>query len=48
MPDAVVVCEKHAGKTERRYLDKTDLAAWLKDYSLGDLWRKGELGSNQW
>ncbi len=47
-PDAVVVCEKHAGKTEMRRLDKTHLDAWLERYSLWDLWRKGELGGNRW
>jgi len=47
-PDAVVVCEKHEGQTEMRRLDKADLAAWLERYSLGELWRKGELGGNRW
>jgi len=47
-PDAVVVCEKHAGRTEMRRLDKTDLADWLQRYSLGALWRSGELGGNRW
>lgn len=47
-PDAVVVCEKHGGQTEMRRLDKADLAAWLERYSLGELWRKGELGGNRW
>lgn len=47
-PDAVVVCEKHAGQTHMRRLDKTDLADWLQRYSLGELWRSGELGGNRW
>ena len=47
-PESVVVCEKHDGKTEMRRLDKADLAKWLKDYRLGDLWRSGELGGNRW
>ncbi|MCB2261655.1 MAG: AAA family ATPase [Candidatus Thiosymbion ectosymbiont of Robbea hypermnestra] len=47
-PDSVVVCEKHAGRTEMRRLDKTDLADWLRRYSLGELWSKGELGGNRW
>lgn len=47
-PESVVVCEKHAGKTEMRRLDKSDLADWLDRYSLGELWRKGELGGNRW
>ena len=47
-PESVVVCEKHDGQTEMRRLDKADLAKWLKDYRLGDLWRSGELGGNRW
>ena len=47
-PESVVVCEKHDGRTEMRRLDKADLAKWLKDYRLGDLWTSGELGENRW
>lgn len=47
-PESVVVCEKHAGKTGMRRLEKSDLADWLERYSLGELWRKGELGGNRW
>lgn len=48
LPESVVVCEKHDGQTEMRRLDKADLAKWLKDYRLGDLWTSGELGGNRW
>ena len=47
-PESVVVCEKHDGRTEMKRLDKADLAKWLKDYRLGDLWTSGELGGNRW
>ena len=47
-PESVVVCEKHDGQTEMRRLDKGDLAKWLNDYRLGDLWTSGELGGNRW
>ena len=47
-PESVVICEKHDGQTEMRRLDKADLAKWLKDYRLGDLWTSGELGGNRW
>ena len=47
-PESVVVCEKHDGRTEMRRLDKGDLAKWLSDYRLGDLWTSGELGGNRW
>lgn len=47
-PDSVVVCEKHRGQTTMRRLDQNELSDWLKDYSLGELWQKGELGGNRW
>ena len=47
-PESVVVCEKHNGGTEMRRLDKAALSDWLKDYCLGELWSKGELGGNRW
>ena len=47
-PESVVICEKHDGQTEMRRLDKNDLAKWLEEYRLGDLWTSGELGGNRW
>jgi len=47
-PESVVVCEKHEGRTTMRRLDQQQLSDWLKSYSLGELWRKGELGGNRW
>lgn len=47
-PESVVVCEKHDSQTEMHRLDKADLTEWLKRYSLGDLWTRGDLGGNRW
>ena len=47
-PESVVICEKHDGQTEMRRLEKNDLAKWLEEYRLGDLWTSGELGGNRW
>ena len=47
-PQSVVVCEKHDGQTDMRRLEKDDLAKWLKDYTLGNLWSSGQLGGNRW
>jgi predicted ATPase len=47
-PEAVLVCEKHQGSTTMRRLDKAALKDWLERYTLGQLWRKGELGGNRW
>lgn len=47
-PETIVVCEKHAGQTELRRLDATQLADWLQNYRLGELWTRGELGGVRW
>ncbi|MBE2284803.1 MAG: AAA family ATPase [Prosthecobacter sp.] len=47
-PECVVVCEKHEGRTEMKRLSAPDLADWLKDYRLGQLWTKGHLGGTRW
>ena len=43
-PDDVLVADRVAGATELHRLDVGKLERWLKDYSLGQLWRKNELG----
>lgn len=47
-PECVVVCEKHEGKTEMKRLAAGELAVWLEEYRLGDLWIKGQLGGKRW
>jgi predicted ATPase len=47
-PEAVCVCEKVEGSTVIQRLDKDRLKSWLEDYSLGQLWAKGEIGGNRW
>ena len=47
-PDAVVVCEKVKGATLMNRLSKDALKDWLGKYSLGRLWRRGEVGGNRW
>lgn len=47
-PECVVVCEKHQGQTTMRRLEQFHLSDWLKKYSLGELWQRGELGGNRW
>jgi predicted ATPase len=48
VPEAVIVCEKEAGSTVLKRLERKQLSAWLKSYTLGHLWRKGEIGGNRW
>jgi predicted ATPase len=47
-PEAVIVCEKEKGASTLRRLSAAQLAAWLKEYSLGELWTKGQLGGTRW
>jgi len=47
-PESVLVCERNDTGTKLRRLEKNQLDLWLKKYSLGDLWRMGELGGNRW
>ncbi len=47
-PEAILVCDKQNGSTRMHRLEAEPLAKWLKKYSLGELWRKGELGGNRW
>lgn len=47
-PDSIIVCEKVEGATAMRRLNQKDLSEWLKKYSLGELWRSGEIGGNRW
>ncbi len=48
IPEAVVVCEKVDGATQLRRLSPVDLELWLKNYRLGELWTRGELGGTRW
>ena len=48
IPQAVLVCEKFPSGTVMRRLEPERLKEWLDEYTLGDLWRKGEIGGNRW
>ena len=48
VPEAVIVCEKQKGSTQMNRQSSADLAVWLKDYGLGQLWRRGDIGGNRW
>jgi predicted ATPase len=48
-PEDVLVTERDFDNgTQFRRLDKKQLSLWLERYSLGQLWRKGEIGGNRW
>lgn len=46
--ESVLVCERDSTGTHLRRLDANQLKNWLDNYSLGDLWRMGEIGGNRW
>ncbi len=47
-PEAVVVCEKHAGKTSLHRLETQEVAPWIEKYRLGELWTSGQIGGTRW
>jgi len=47
-PESVIVCEAGIDGTSLRRLDREGLATWLEKYSLGEVWRAGEIGGNRW
>lgn len=47
-PESIVVCRKEEGETRMERLCAEDLEEWLSQYSLGELWSKGEIGGNRW
>jgi len=47
-PESVLVCEKHDGQTKIKRLNREDLDHWLTDFSLGQLWIRGEIGAKRW
>lgn len=47
-PENIIVCERDASQsTCFRRLSRKSLKEWLTEYTLGDLWRRGELGGTQ-
>lgn len=48
LPDAVIVCEHDEKGSHLRRLEPERLKQWLESYSLGELWRMGELGGTRW
>ena len=47
-PDAVIVAENQQGASTLARLSREELAPWLEDYRLGQLWMSGEIGGTRW
>ncbi|HEX2078981.1 MAG TPA: AAA family ATPase [Longimicrobium sp.] len=48
VPESILVCEATPDGTTMRRLEAEPLREWLEKYSLGELWRMGEIGGNRW
>jgi len=48
-PETVLVCERDFDNgTQFQRLSQEHLKSWLEHYTLGQLWRKGEIGGGRW
>ena len=47
-PQVVLVCESDTTGSHLRRLSRQQLESWLKKYTLGEIWRMGEIGGNRW
>jgi predicted ATPase len=48
-PESVLVCERDfTNGTQFKRLAREELDEWLEHYTLGELWRKGEIGGGRW
>jgi predicted ATPase len=48
IPESVIVAEKQGGGTQLNRLEQAQLAHWLQNYQLGDLWMRGDIGGTRW
>jgi predicted ATPase len=46
--ESVLVCERDEEGSRLTRLESEKLRDWLKKYSLGEVWRMGEVGGNRW
>jgi len=48
VPEAVIICDKQNGSSRMKRPNSQELSTWLKEYGLGQLWRRGQIGGNRW
>lgn len=46
--ESVLVCDRNDQGSTLTRLDANHLKEWLEKYSLGELWKMGELGGTRW
>lgn len=47
-PESVIVCERDKKGSHFHRQEPERLKKWLEKYTLGDLWRMGQIGGNRW
>ncbi|MCC5623223.1 AAA family ATPase [Nostoc sp. CHAB 5715] len=47
-PESVIVCERDQKGSHLHRQEPDRLKRWLEKYTLGDLWRMGQIGGNRW
>jgi predicted ATPase len=47
-PECILVCESTPDGTTMKRLEAEPLREWLEKYSLGEIWRMGDIGGNRW
>ncbi|MHC5595986.1 MAG: AAA family ATPase [Nostoc sp.] len=47
-PESVIVCERDKKGSHLHRQEPERLEKWLEKYTLGDLWRMGQIGGNRW
>jgi predicted ATPase len=47
-PEDIIVVDRKDDQSVFRRLDADNLAGWLEDYSIGELWEKNVLGGRPW
>ncbi|MEH1959312.1 MAG: AAA family ATPase [Nostoc sp.] len=47
-PESVIVCERDKKGSHLHRQEPERLKKWLEKYTLGDLWRMGQIGGNRW
>jgi predicted ATPase len=48
VPEAVLVCDRDESGSHLNRVNPNNVKNLLEDYTLGELWRMGELGGNRW
>jgi predicted ATPase len=48
VPESILISEATPAGTTMKRLEAEPLREWLEKYSLGEIWRMGEIGGNRW